>query len=129
MRVLVCGSRNWTDTRIIWNAMEVLKEIGEPIEIIHGAARGADTIAGKIATAFGFEVREFPADWEKDGRAAGPMRNKVMLGTAPDLLYAFRTYGPSRGTDHMISIAYAAGVPTRMYDINGRYRDRKKGTA
>jgi len=46
MRIIVCGSRNWTNYSIIYR--ELSKLPGNTV-IIHGAARGADTIAGSIA--------------------------------------------------------------------------------
>lgn len=53
----------------------------------------------------------YPADWEKHGRAAGPIRNEKMLivGT-PDMVLAFPG---GRGTADMIRKAEAAGLPVR----------------
>jgi len=43
MRILICGDRNWKDYNAIRNRMRKL-----PVNatIIHGAAKGADSIAG-----------------------------------------------------------------------------------
>ncbi len=123
MKVIVCGSRRWTDSRTIWRVLERLADHHPEVEIIHGAARGADTIAGEVGVALGFKVTAVPAQWEKFGKAAGPMRNKEMLGMAPDLVYAFRCRGESNGTDNMIKIAKKAGVAIGIYWENGGVSD------
>jgi hypothetical protein len=76
--------------------------------IIHGAAPGADTLAGQWAADKGIPVEAFPADWEKHGRAAGPIRNKQMLDDGkPDLVVAFPG---GWGTANMCKQAREAGV-------------------
>jgi hypothetical protein len=117
MRVLVCGSRGWHDPRPI-NALiaglDVLAEgRGEKLTLIHGGAQGADRLSGSLAEQWGAEVREVPADWEKNGRAAGPIRNQKMLDEEhPQVVFAFRSEGKSNGTDDMVSRAKRAGIPT-----------------
>lgn len=120
MRVLVCGSRTWTNAHLIWEFLEVVAEMHPDAEIIHGAARGADELAAKAAAALGLKVTAVPAEWHKFGPTAGPMRNKAMLDMAPDRLVAFRCEGESKGTDHMVKIARRAGVPIRILDPAGR---------
>ena len=59
-------------------------------EIISGMASGADTFAVEWAARFGFPLRAFPAEWDKHGRSAGPIRNQRMLDEGkPDLVVAF----------------------------------------
>jgi hypothetical protein len=85
--------------------------------IIHGAAKGADTIAGNIANKLGFQVVSVPAEWEKYGRAAGPIRNKIMLNMEPDLVLAFHSdIENSKGTKNMVEIARKKGVETIVYE-------------
>lgn len=120
MRVIVCGSRTWDNPHPIWQSLERIAEQHPDAEIIHGAARGADSLADAAAKALGLKVTPVPADWEKFGKAAGPMRNKQMLDLAPDRLLAFRCPGQSKGTDHMITIARRAGVPCWVTDPDGR---------
>lgn len=120
MRVLFCGSRNWTDQVAILNA---LNELPADTVIIHGGARGADEMAGKMAEdILGLEVEVYEADWERYGRAAGPIRNKQMLDEGkPGLVIAFLKPG-SKGTKHMIKIAREAKIPTI---INSDLTDEK----
>jgi hypothetical protein len=79
--------------------------------LIHGGARGADSLAAEWAMANGIPVLEYPVtpeDWRTIGKAAGPMRNQRMLDEGkPDLVVAFP--GGS-GTADMVRRAQRAGV-------------------
>jgi hypothetical protein len=125
MKVLVCGSREWDNPHIIWDALSALREFypDDDIELIHGDARGADKIAGNAAKALGMSVTPVPAEWEKFGKVAGPMRNKEMLGMNPDTVLAFRCDGKSPGTDHMVKLAVRSKIPVRIIDKRGLYHD------
>jgi hypothetical protein len=112
--ILICGDRNWG------NSQAIRRELGklDPTDdvVIHGAARGADSIAGTDAAAMGFAVRSYPADWRRHGRAAGPIRNREMLQQRPDQVWAFHDdIHNSRGTADMLRIAKAAGIPTTLF--------------
>lgn len=97
-RVLVCGSRGWTD---IVPIRRVLQRFARGTVVIHGGARGADTLAGRVAHALGHRVEVYLADWQKDGRAAGLIRNQRMLDEGkPTCLYAFNLGTP--GTEDMV---------------------------
>lgn len=105
-KILVCGGRDYSDRHKVYQALSLFKGLNK-VKIIHGAAAGADSLAEEAAIFFGYEVESFPADWKRYGRAAGPVRNKVMLDQDPDLVVAFPG-GP--GTENMKMIARNAGV-------------------
>lgn len=108
MRILVCGGRDYSDVEKITS---VLREyISEDPVIVHGAARGADSIAGNVAAELCFEVEEFPALWGKHGKSAGFVRNIAMLDTSPDVVIAF---AGGTGTGHTVREANARGIPVR----------------
>ena len=109
MRVLICGGRDFTDTRKFCLTMEAASEqYGPFVEVIHGGARGADYLARVWAHVEMIPVREFPADWTAHGRAAGPIRNEQMLREGrPDIVVAFPG---GRGTANMVALAKAGGV-------------------
>lgn len=118
MRILVCGDRHWTDQKFIYSKLaELLGEFGPDITIIHGAAKGADSIGGTFARFIGLPVLPFPAEWDKYRRAAGPIRNQQMIDEAhPDLVIAFHDRLPtSKGTWDMITRARKANIPVRIY--------------
>ncbi len=123
MIILVTGDRNWDDISRIKRMFEKLKSIPVSHTIIHGGARGADTLSGAIAQReFSFDVIEVPAHWnhvpgrcpenckELQGPAAGPIRNRKMLNMNPDRVFAFHKHiEESKGTKDMIRISLKAG--------------------
>ena len=98
-KVLVCGSRNWGDSNLIYRRLNELREKHGALIVIHGSASGADTAADCWGRDFAAEVRRFPAEWKKHGRRAGPIRNSEMVAELPDLVLAFtHDMARSRGT-------------------------------
>ena len=115
MKVLICGDRNWADYDLI---LEQIRSALDPLKdvIIHGAARGADSLAGKAGLSLGFEVQSFPAKWDTYGRAAGPIRNQEMLNQKPDEVWAFHdSLATSKGTGDMCRRARAVRVTVRVF--------------
>lgn len=112
-RVLICGSRNWTDHAAI-NAR--IANLDASCTVIHGGAPGADSAAAEAAYTRGMNVKAYPADWTTHGRSAGILRNLQMLDQQPDLVIAFRCTGGSRGTDHTISEARRRGIPVEVIE-------------
>ncbi len=105
-RVLVCGSRDWTDEAAI---RRVLSELAPGSVVIHGAYRGADTIADRVARSLGLTVDPYPADWSR-GPSGGPRRNALMLAKGrPEVIYAFHFGGD--GTADMLRRGRRAGIP------------------
>ncbi len=111
MRVLVCGGRDYGDKAALFKTLDAYDAVN-PIDcVIHGAARGADTLAGEWASERAICCDEYPANWDRDGKAAGPIRNRLMLTDGkPDLVIAFPG---GRGTANMMQQAKAAGVAVR----------------
>ena len=120
MRILVCGSKHFNNVQVIWDVLDeepLIKNGPHPTTIIHGCAKGVDTEAGRYAKCCGYAVEEYPADWEKHGKAAGPIRNKQMLDEGkPDLVIAFLAKD-SRGTKNMIDQATKASVLVKVVNI------------
>ena len=137
IKVLVCGAREWTDRETIraW-----LSRLPPGTTVIHGAARGADSIAGEVAAELGFTVRSYPANWQEEGKAAGPLRNQRMLDaehvTLPILgsphpgmqpiarCFAFSWIRDeekeiTRGTADMVVRCLSAGIPTTIIPPGG----------
>ena len=109
MKVIIAGSRNFI------NYHELKKECNQflldkkNIEIVSGDHyKGADKLGVQYANEKGFNIVRFPAEWNKFGKAAGPIRNKEMAIFA-DALIAFWD-GKSRGTKNMIQLAKQNGL-------------------
>jgi YspA, cpYpsA-related SLOG family len=104
----VCGGRDFKDKNWIRRQLQYLDETKGIDLIIHGCASGADSISGEWAKSHAIPVREFPADWDKYGKAAGPIRNKQMLTESePDAVLAFPG---GKGTANMIKQATEFGI-------------------
>lgn len=111
MRVLVCGGRGFADSGLVFATLDALAKTEVIDCIIEGDARGADRIAGAWAKRRRIDLRLFPADWNKYGKRAGPIRNQEMLDKGePDLVIAFPG---GVGTADMVRRARAAGVEVR----------------
>lgn len=114
LRVLACGGRDYAthdraQMRHLINTLNQLSDERGPLTLIEGGATGADTAAWFWAQVWGVDIETFPADWQRDGRAAGPLRNQRMLDHGkPDLVVAFKG---GAGTADMIRRARTAGIP------------------
>lgn len=117
MRILICGSRGWKDEQPIEAVLLGYKALAETFTLIHGHAKdGADAIADRMAFKHDIHTVRVPANWDRFGKAAGPIRNQKMLDEQkPQVVIAFRARGKSNGTDDMISRAKKAGVPTYVF--------------
>jgi hypothetical protein len=70
-----------------------------PLEVVCGGAHGIDYSGHIWAGRRCYPVKMFLADWEKHGKAAGPIRNKLMALYADELLLVWD--GVSRGSANM----------------------------
>lgn len=77
-------------------------------KLVHGAARGADSLASEWARSRGVLEIPCPAQWDLHGRRAGILRNQQMLNQETiDLVVAFPG---GRGTADMTRRAWKAGI-------------------
>lgn len=108
LRVLVCGGRGYADAGAVDAVLGKLHRLRGIALVIHGAAKGADTLAHQWAVTAGVAVEAYPAV-TAHGLAAGMHRNHTMLReAAPDLVVAFPG---GVGTAMMARIATNARVP------------------
>lgn len=110
-RKLICGQRDFNNTKAIY---DIMKTFPKGTTIIEGEAKGADTISRICAEILELEYEPYPAFWSDYGKAAGPLRNQEMLELGkPDEVHAFYINGQqhkSRGTKDMVNKARAAGI-------------------
>lgn len=100
MKCIIAGGRDFSDYEKLKATMEEVRNLCGQITVISGCARGADSLGIRYAEEYALPCEKYPADWNKHGRAAGPIRNCQMAEQA-DILVAFWD-GNSRGTGHMI---------------------------
>jgi hypothetical protein len=101
MKVIIAGPRYVTDLEIVKNAIDASGFI--ITQVVSGGARGVDTLGEIWAQASGIKFVRFPADWERYGKSAGPIRNKQMAEYSSALIAIYD--GKSRGTGDMIKRA------------------------
>ena len=114
-RILVSGSRYWTNKRLIREALPLKGNI----IVIHGGALGADLLASEVAQERAFAEWVFTPDWDNLGKKAGPIRNGNMLkrGDPHEALVFWD--GKSRGTKDMLDRLNRANVPTQLFVDTG----------
>lgn len=121
MKALVCGGRDFKDFAFVCKVLDGIN----PTSVIHGGAKGADTMASLWARERGVPQKEYIADWKAHGRKAGPLRNERMLREGmPDVIVAFPG---GRGTAHMVRISTEAGVP--VIDVSDQWMHEAKMAA
>jgi hypothetical protein len=118
VRVLICGSRTWTDREKI---RSLIRELPYHAVVIHGDHwRGADAIADQEARKAGLRVEVYPAEWGVFGKRAGPKRNERMVVQGkPEFCFAFRMPGESAGTDDCVRRCKREGVNTHIITPEG----------
>ena len=116
-RVLVCGGRDFRDGQFLYQMLDALHK-SNPIDVlIEGDARGADRLAGYWARKHHITNLKFPADWKRYGKAAGGIRNALMLAEGkPDLVVAFPG---GNGTRNMMNKAKDAGIEVIQPEPDG----------
>lgn len=142
--VLVCGGRDYDDDQFIFRVLDYIDSVYKIKYVVHGAATGADRIAGRWAKLSGKPPMEFPAKWddlsvpnckvrvnsrgEKYNVLAGFNRNSDMLrhmckqvpGTGYKQTMVLGFTGGT-GTFDMLSRSFNAGLPT-FYQEGGKMR-------
>jgi hypothetical protein len=129
MRIIVTGSRDWTDRNVLYRALDDrapgFTALG--LTLAQGLCpTGADALARQWARDRLALVADYPADWTRLGPAAGPIRNKEMVDAGADLCLAFvnrcrasRCTRPeihgSHGATNCAELATAAGIETRIF--------------
>lgn len=113
MKVIVCGGRNFRSPAQVWRGLDEVHAERPITQLMQGGATGVDTFAKEWAATKPEIIRYVcGADWEKHGRAAGPIRNKRMLEWGPDLVIAFPG---GAGTANMVKQAKEAGFAVHVY--------------
>ena len=114
MRILITGSRRWSDRYIVESVIHFYTVgMSEHITFVVGdCPTGVDSFISDIAARIpGTSVEEYKADWYEHGKAAGPIRNAAMVASGANVCLAF-IFGESRGTRDCIKRAVDAKIKT-----------------
>lgn len=149
-RILVTGSRNHRDRRLVFTMLDRVTAALCPHEqpgrivLVHGDAPGADRLALTWARLRGVRTEGHPADWygpcradqcaprhrrrDRHGRtycpAEGGYRNQAMVDLGARGCLAFPMTG-SVGTWDCVRRARTAGIPTEVVDTDRTRRLRR----
>lgn len=124
MKIAVVGNRATSRTPLAWKntvrstVFEVVKALARRdtnIVIVSGGAPGVDTWAEEAADLYGLAKSIHPAKWDELGRAAGPIRNALIVQEADRMIAVWD--GVSRGTQSSVTLMQAAGKPCKIVPI------------
>lgn len=111
MKIAIIGSRNL-------NVTDFSPYIpGVCTEIISGGAKGIDTCARLWAEEKGLLFTEFLPDYERYGRSAPLVRNRLIVDYADAVLALWD--GKSKGTVYTVNYAKKQGKPVAFFRVEG----------
>lgn len=137
MRVLITGSREVTDddeAAVEKALLDAVDSRPGPHTLVHGGAKGADTIAARVAYRLGWTVERHRADWAAECRtecdhggrrpnkygpgtmcpAQGNYRNAKMVDLGADVCVAvFKRGAANKGTSDCKSRAVSADIDVK----------------
>jgi hypothetical protein len=123
MRILVTGSRNWTDERIIARALAGVIQLNDlqPFVVVHGGAQGADGLAEAWCRRWKVPTEIHRPDYKTGDPKVAPLRrNDAMLDSGIDLVLAFMLGMPEKGgTRYTVHGALARHIPVILYQWPG----------
>lgn len=109
VKIVVTGGRDFGGYGAVDSALHAVHRKHGIAALIEGGAQGADRLCAEWAKRNGVPVKQYPADWERHGKRAGPLRNQRMIDEGrPDAAVAFPG---GRGTADMVARLQKAGIP------------------
>lgn len=118
MKIAIIGSRE-KYLAAPWIVKQQVREYVEDLPrdtiIVSGGARGVDSYAEQAARGCGLPLTLFLADWATHGKAAGFIRNKLVVDEA-DRVVAFWD-GESRGTANALKQARVLGKQIEIFTV------------
>lgn len=106
MTILACGSCTANDPADIFAALDRQHADAPISRVIHAGAPGVDRLAAQWASDHGVMVQIFPCHCAQDGM----VNWQLFFHGNPDLVLTFKG---GRGTENVVSMAQAAGVPVK----------------
>lgn len=107
----VTGGRSYAD---YYTVQKTLAKVASKFDItvVHGAAKGADTLADVWCKRVGVTPVPYPADWDSYGDGAGPKRNQQMVDEGG--IQLLLSFPGGSGTRDMTNRCLAANIPVKI---------------
>jgi hypothetical protein len=115
VKLIVAGSRDFTNYDLLKRTLDKLLVNQKDIEIVCGMARGADLLGKRYAEEKGYRVKEFPADWDGLVKKAGWIRNKAMAEYSDSCVVFIKNESP--GSKMMIELAKEYKLNLRVIKV------------
>lgn len=112
----ICGGRDHYFDKTLYPQLKKFCEHHGITTIIQGGATGIDNCALEFAAHYSYQYQTYLPNWKEFGKAAGPMRNRLMA-EACDIVLAFPG---GNGTADMIKQGKAKNKDVYRY-INGNF--------
>ena len=112
LKVAIVGSRTFNNYGLMKEKFLHFTKGIEVIEIVSGGAKGADTLAERLAEELRITKHIILAKWKKYGRNAGPARNRQIAEYA-DVMIVFWD-GKSRGAANAIKAMRKFKKPVKV---------------
>lgn len=115
-KVIIAGTRTFNDYKLLKEKVDYLlkeKKKNHEIIIVSGGATGADSLGEKYALENNYNVIRMEAEWDKYGKAAGPIRNRNMAEIADACIVFWDR--KSKGALNMIHEADKKGIKVQTY--------------
>lgn len=103
--IVITGGRDYDDYPMVQEVLNFLN----PTHVFEGGATGADEIAKMWCIDNKVPVTTINADWKKNGRKAGPLRNTQMLELAgPEAIVV--AFPGGKGTENCVKTAISKNM-------------------
>jgi hypothetical protein len=109
MKAIVCGGRDYSDSKYLEEVMDLCKGWWNLTCIITGGTKEVDSLAHIWALKRGLATEVHMVDWDTYDKPAAMIRNREMLTIGlPNVVIAFPG---TTDTENMINISRKADVP------------------
>jgi hypothetical protein len=118
--VIIAGSRGLqvSHSRIAQEIAALRVPDGRIVQVVSGGEpSGIDRCGEVYAKVHNHALRIFPADWNRHGRGAGPIRNQQMARFA-DAALVFVDKAPTPGSANMATWMLLLGKPVRVVGLS-----------
>lgn len=136
MKVVVTGGRDFKDRDFVYATLNHINRADRhgPLfpppfpqsrltHVIHGGAKGADTLAGEWARENGIQEVVCIANWGKFDKPAGAIRNSWMLDLLDPFVDCLVLFPGGKGTQNCVTRAVELGLKVYRYYGPREYED------